>query len=328
MLIRTLIAGFKAAGLKPGDPVCVHAFNQILYPILYFSVIGAGGVFVGSNPAYKNLELSHLLSITDSKFVVVEAGLLSDALSTIRAWVPLNRTSVLRSDKEELDLDCCSCWSDLLQRGERDWVRINDMDKAKSTIAVLQSTSGTTGLPKVAATSHYALVAAGVAMQVSGQKSYEVNRLISLPLFHSFGASFVQIAAFRYGEPAYIMRRFDAEEFSSALDRFKVTEIAVVPFMMASIITQRTSPLVLKSLRRIWCAGATLSLSLSKAMYELLQGDAAISQVWGLTEFGRITSSDWAEKNNDGNVGRLLPNVETRYAASCVQDITFVNRSF
>ncbi|KAL2027062.1 hypothetical protein VTO58DRAFT_111153 [Aureobasidium pullulans] len=52
-LIRKLIAGFRAVGLKPGDCVLVHAFNHILYPILYFGTIGSGGIFVGSNPSYK-----------------------------------------------------------------------------------------------------------------------------------------------------------------------------------------------------------------------------------------------------------------------------------
>ena len=30
-LIRKLIAGFRAAGLKKGDVVCIHAFNSVCY---------------------------------------------------------------------------------------------------------------------------------------------------------------------------------------------------------------------------------------------------------------------------------------------------------
>jgi acyl-CoA synthetase (AMP-forming)/AMP-acid ligase II len=187
---------------------------------------------------------------------------------------------------------------------------------AKSTIAVLQLTSGTTGLPKAAATSHHALVAAGVAMRSSNQRPYEVSRLISLPLFHSFGASFVQIAAFHYGEPTYIMRRFSAEGFIHMLGQSKITETAVVPAMVASIVKQQILPDVLRSLRRIWCAGSSLCPRLSKAMYELLHGDAVVSQVWGMTEFGRITSSEWLEKD-DGSVGKLLPNTEARHVTFC-----------
>jgi 4-coumarate--CoA ligase len=312
-LTRALIAGFKAAGLKPGDVVCVHAFNSILYPILCFGIIGAGGVFVGSNPAYKSLELRHLVSATEPKFCVVEAGILENALPAFMTLVPLARTFVLGTDVVDCNLHGCRDWRDLLRHGEQDWRRIKDTGMAKSTVAVLQSTSGTTGLPKVAVSSHYALVASGVAMRESTPRLHEVTRLISLPLFHSFGASFVQISAFYYGEPTYIMHKFDAEDFGGLLCRFKITEIAVVPTMLASMVNQRTSPLVLKTLRSIWCAGLPLSAELSKAMYELLHEEAIICQVWGMTEFGRITSSDSSNRDDDGSVGRLLPNAEARY---------------
>ncbi|KAH0287772.1 AMP-binding enzyme [Aureobasidium namibiae CBS 147.97] len=286
-LTRKLIAGFKAAGLETGDVVCVHAFNSILYPLLYYSIIGAGGVFVASNPAYKTLELEHLISITSPKFFITEAaGLLDIVLPTTKTAIPLAETLAA----------------------------INDEQTARSTIAVLQSTSGTTGVPKVAASSHYALVASGIAMRESTVKLYAVTRLIPLPLFHSFGASFVQISAFHCGETACIVRKFDVEEFMGALQHLEISEIAVVPAMLTSIIRQRISPLALRTLRRIWCAGTPLSGELRKATYELLHQDAIIiiSQVWGLTEFGRITTSDHRDRGDEGSVGRLLPNVEAR----------------
>jgi long-subunit acyl-CoA synthetase (AMP-forming) len=41
--IRQLVAGFRAAGLKKGDCVCIHSFNDIYYPILVNAIIAAGG---------------------------------------------------------------------------------------------------------------------------------------------------------------------------------------------------------------------------------------------------------------------------------------------
>ncbi|KAG9583303.1 acetyl-CoA synthetase-like protein, partial [Aureobasidium melanogenum] len=310
-LVRKLIAGFRAAGLKAGDTVCVHAFNSILYPLLYFGIIGSGGVFVGSNPAYKNLEMRHLLSITKPSFLVVEVGLLEIVLPAVGICIPTSQILVLDTESQTCSQNSFKCWRSLLRYDEHDWIRISDEMTARSTIAVLQITSGTTGLPKASATSHYALVAAGVAMRSSDQRPYEVSRLISLPLFHSFGASFVQISAFYYGEPTYVMRRFSAERFIHVLNQFKITETAVVPAIVASIVKQQILPDVLRSLRRIWCAGSSLCPRLGKAMYELLHGDAVISQVWGMTEFGRITSSEWLEKD-DVSVGKLLPNTEAR----------------
>ena len=113
-------------------------------------------------------------------------------------------------------------WETLLRYGEQDWIRFHDVEEAKSTVAALLSTSGTTGLPKVAVTSHYALVAAGVSMQCSEKKPYQVLRLISLPLFHAFGASFVHICAFHAGETTYIMRKFDLAIFADCICRYRI----------------------------------------------------------------------------------------------------------
>ncbi|KAG9513700.1 acetyl-CoA synthetase-like protein, partial [Aureobasidium melanogenum] len=272
LLVRKLIAGLRAAGLKAGDAVCVHAFNSILYPLLYFGIIGAGGVFIGSNPAYKNLEMRHLLSITKPTFLIVEAGLLKIVLPAVETCIHTSQILVLDTESQTCSQNSFKCWRSLLRHGEHDWVRISDEMTAKSTIAVLQLTSGTTGLSKAAATSHHALIAAGVAMRSSNQRPYEVSRLISLPLFHSFGASFVQIAAFHYGEPTYIMRRFSAEGFIHMLGQTEITETAVVPAMVASIVKQQILPDVLRSLRRIWCAGSSLCPRLSKAIVMDKQG--------------------------------------------------------
>ncbi|TIA78071.1 acetyl-CoA synthetase-like protein [Aureobasidium pullulans] len=183
------------------DDTGVDVEKDILYPILYFGIIGSGGIFVGSNPSYKVTELSHLISIAQPKYAIIEAGLLTKISTALEASISAEQIFVFDPNAGQTIQKELKYWTSLLQYGEQDWIRFNEEAIAKSTIAVLQSTSGTTGLPKVAATSHYALVAAGVAMQCSKPKPYAVSRLISLPLFHSFGASFVQNSAFQSGEP-------------------------------------------------------------------------------------------------------------------------------
>ena len=62
-LIRKLVAGFRALGVQNGDCLCMNSFNDITYPIFFQSVIGAGAVFSGVNPAYTPYELAHTLKI-------------------------------------------------------------------------------------------------------------------------------------------------------------------------------------------------------------------------------------------------------------------------
>lgn len=66
-------------------------------------------------------------------------------------------------------------WLSLQEHGETDWHAFDDEIEAKSTMAALMSTSGTTGLPKAAALSHFSLVAQNLMSYDSKHKPYEVS---------------------------------------------------------------------------------------------------------------------------------------------------------
>lgn len=72
----------------------------------------------------------------------------------------------------------CNSVQDLLKYGERDWVKIESEEKARTTTAALLSTSGTTGFPKAAMYSHYSCTMMNHLLNDSKQKPYEVGRSI------------------------------------------------------------------------------------------------------------------------------------------------------
>ena len=84
-LIRRLIAGLHATGLKKGETVLVHSFNSIYYPILILSIIGAGYVFTGTNPSYTQTELNHAIKIAKVKLVISEPEILANVESALRS---------------------------------------------------------------------------------------------------------------------------------------------------------------------------------------------------------------------------------------------------
>jgi 4-coumarate--CoA ligase len=139
----------------------------VLYAPLWLASIGAGGIVSGANPAYTIPELIHHLTITNTRFIITQKEHLTNLLEAAReCGIPLNRIFVLGLP-EELKQDPVQhqSWKVLLRFGEQEWTKIEDEREQESTIAVLGSTSGTTGLPKAAKISHRFLVAQSIMIQ-------------------------------------------------------------------------------------------------------------------------------------------------------------------
>lgn len=266
-----------------------------------------------------------MFSTTNSKYFIIEADLFDKVLpALLETGTHASRIFIFHTEDFPHPEVEFKSWEFLLQHGERGWVRFEDESIARSTTAALLSTSGTTGLPKAAAISHYAQVASGVSMQSSIEKPYCVRRLISIPQFHAFAAPVVHISPLKFGHTTYIMRRFDLNMFMRYLDRYEITETAVVPPMIATLVNGCTSTHALQTLRLLWCAGSPLPTVLNERMYGQLHKDAIISQVWGMTELGWVSTFDWPEKDMSGSVGKLLPNMEARFVDHTYTPVTLL----
>lgn len=133
-------------------------------------------------------------------------------------------------------------------------------------------------------------------------------------MFHTFAAPLSHLAPLREGHTTYIMPRFSNTQFINIVERFNITEVLLVPPMIVKFVTSAGPKSFLKHIRFVWCGGAPLDAGVVKKMYRLLAPDACIAQVYGMTEAGWISTSKWPERDDSGSVGKLLPNVEAKYA--------------
>lgn len=109
------------------------------------------------------------------------------------------------------------------------------------------------------------------------------------------------------------MPRFKLDDFLTAVHNFFITDVAVVPSIISALLgLPMTRSYLLQSLQYVLCAGAPLSAEAQAKLCSLLSPSAVVSQCWGMTEAGWLSTFDPSEKDTTGSVGRLLMDVELK----------------
>jgi 4-coumarate--CoA ligase len=285
--------------------------------MLFLAGVGAGGVFSGTNPAYRVAEMRHHIRTAEVNFFIVEPELLDVVLEGAKAeGIPNDRIFIFNVRGQAVPEGFRS-WEWLLQQGEEDWLRITDLETLKTTDIARLTTSGTTGLPKTACQSHYNATSFHTMMIAKSQTTFtwEPRSIAPLPMFHVATVPSVHASPFRAGHPVWIMRRFELEFFLAGIEKHKVTNLVMVPPLVIGIIN---SPLnkkySLKSVRTAIVGAAPLDAGSQRRMRELFAPDATFTQVWGMTETtSTITHFYYPEADDTGSVGKLLPNTDVKY---------------
>ncbi|XP_045454049.1 luciferin 4-monooxygenase-like [Melitaea cinxia] len=143
-------SAFKKLGLKQGDVIVLMAPNHIHLTIPMYAAFYLGVAVAGISAANSVYELRHTFSCNQPNMVFCQSERAKDVRSVIR---DLNlETQVVTFDEGDESLS----FSDLLKKGDDATVnnfKVADFDSAE-TLALLVATSGTTGLPKLAAVTH------------------------------------------------------------------------------------------------------------------------------------------------------------------------------
>jgi acyl-CoA synthetase (AMP-forming)/AMP-acid ligase II len=179
-------------------------------------------------------------------------------------------------------------------------------------VAVMLSSSGTTGLPKVVQLTHRALVAN--LRQTAGPYPLEEGEPVLglAPFFHSMGLVCVLHHAFASGATVICLARFDSEGMLGALETHRVSHALVAPPVLALLAHH---PLVasfdLSALRTLGCGGAPASAALESAAADRL--GCVVGQGYGMTEAGpliAVAPTADPQRSRPESVGLLVPGTE------------------
>ncbi|KAF2773998.1 AMP-dependent synthetase and ligase [Teratosphaeria nubilosa] len=326
---RNLVS-LLAGQFKENSTVCLHLANDITYPILTLAILASSSRWTGTNPAYTAPELRHHLQTSEADYIITASEHLDVAQQAVnqsgRAVEIIIFTDIL-SDPAPADLALASLDTERLANSNGATLRtLRDLVQHKQprcvanltqgicpdSTAVLMSTSGTSGFPKIAARSHRALMVEQEAIQDNDHaKPYDVRRLFSVPCFHAFAAPEMLFNALRLGHTSYFMKRFDSS-FAQKIYDYEITETFGPPPMLSMLVNEPKSYPLLQSLRYIAFGGAPLVPELRRRVLNMFQNPPRVVPVYGMTEGGWFTTLKYPDQDNTGSLGRAIPGYELK----------------
>ena len=306
-LVDRAAKGFRELGVRPGVHVGLFLPNTPHFVIAFFAVQKAGGTIVNFSPLDAEKTLEHKIEDSRTDIMVtlslnalypMTAKLLRQTrlkklvIGTLQEMLPFPKNLlfplVKRGDIAKVPSDDQHVAFKQLLANDGAF-QPEPIDDPAETVAVLQYTGGTTGLPKGAMLTHANLVAAYTQLSAFGagdQKLVEegVERVLAvLPLFHIYALTVNMLFGIGGGAEMILHPRFELEAVIKDLDKKKPTIFPGVPTMYTAIINHpEIANFDLSSLKFCASGGAPLPIEVEQKFKQLT--GCKLVEGWGMTE--------------------------------------------
>lgn len=338
-LVNHAARGFQQLGVKPGVHVGLFLPNTPHYVISFFGVLKAGGTVVNYSPLDAEKVLEHKVEDSETDIMVtLDLAVLYPQVGKLLGHTRLKKLVI--GSVAEMSGNPDGVRAHLLQAKalceiptddrHLTFSRLLDNDgkfqpypigDPAGSIAVLQYTGGTTGLPKGAMLTHANLTAAcsQYMTTVNGDpKVLEEGQeriLVVLPLFHIYALTVDMLLGIRLAAELILHTRFDVEAVVKDLAAKKVTVFPGVPTMYTAIINYSDiGKYDLSSLKFCGSGGAPLPVEVNQD-FQRVTG-CSLLEGWGMTETsptGTFTPAHGMQKT--GSCGIPIAGVTFKFAS-------------
>ncbi|HXZ64906.1 MAG TPA: FadD3 family acyl-CoA ligase [Streptosporangiaceae bacterium] len=306
--VRRCAAAMIASGVAPGDRVSVWARNGRNFVVAALGAVSVGAVLVPVSTRFKGDEAAWILGKSGARLLLVDDGFLgNDYVGMLRAaagaghpaaaGAPVPGLPALRElvTVGERTVGGATAFEDFLLRGNgvgSGLVAARLDAVGADDVADMFFTSGTTGRPKGAMTTHgqnvrvYQAWSDGVGLR-RGDRYLLVN-----PLFHTFGYKAGLLACLIKGATLVLQPVFDAPEALALIGAERITVLPGPPTLYASLLDHPARYTAeLGSLRLAVTGAAVVPTTLVERMRAELFPEVVIA--YGLTETcGTVTVGD------------------------------------
>jgi len=320
-----------ANGIERGDRVAIWAPNCAEWVVAALGAVGAGALLVPLNTRFKGAEAAYVLRQSGARLLFTVQGflgtdypaLLDEAVASGEAVPDLERVVVLRTDDDvarppTAKGDPVVAWEVFLQEGgacSADVAAGRTASITAGDLSDLVFTSGTTGRPKGAMTTHgQTLRTFATWSEIVGLRKGD-RYLIVNPFFHTFGYKAGILACLMSGATMVPEPVFDVDRVVERIEQERISVLPGPPTVFQSILDHPDrKTFELTSLRLVVTGAAVVPVELVRGLWSDL-GIETVLTAYGLTEAtGTVTMcrrGDSAEVIA-GTSGRAIPDVDVR----------------
>lgn len=320
--VERAAAAFLNLGYNRHKPLAIYLPNVPYHPIAFFGAAKAGIPVVHLSPLDAERELAHKIGDSGARAIITAnfPGLLDNALKLLeKRLVDL----VIAGDDavwgpSAIPLVSVPARADVLSFGtliESAALPSQWPEVTPSSVALLQYTGGTTGLPKGAVLTHANLTSA-LAIYEAADKAMRPERnerdkiICVLPLFHIYALTTVLLRHIQAGSLIMLRIKFDPEQ---ALHDIEVNRATLFPGVPTMWIALANHPDIhkrdLSSLTFCGSGGAPLPVEVQTRFAQLT--GVQLKGGWGMTETSPAgTFVPLHGSPPPGTIGLPLPGIE------------------
>jgi long-chain acyl-CoA synthetase len=307
----------RARGVTEGSRVAMLIPNVPDFPRVYYATLALGAVVVPVHALLKRHEIEYVLRDSGAALLVCAAPLIAEGAAGA-ALAGVDVVTVLAPPVAD-DADGSVPPSlEALAASSAPLTTLTPRDPFDT--ATILYTSGTTGQPKGAEGSHFALLEQVNTLLMS---TFDMRRgdvlLGALPLFHTFGQTCTMNTGFRAGATIVMLPKFDGDAALAAMVEHGCGIFMGVPTMYMGLLDAATRTDARPDLRYAISGGASLPLAVLER-FEAVYG-APIHEGYGLTETSPVASFNHVGRTpRPGTIGTPVWGVEVEIADPAVQD--------
>jgi acyl-CoA synthetase (AMP-forming)/AMP-acid ligase II len=263
-------------GIRTGKEIgAILDQNSDTYIEIYFGLAKAGIIAVPINYRLSPGEMTNLINNAEPEAFIIGgdyfklAESLRGQLTSVKRFIGIGSPPEWMEDYERI------------LSGQP--TKEPSVDLSEDDVFSIMYTSGTTGLPKGAMSTHRNYMMNALVVIIADDSSRDDKNLIISPLYHA-GALFYSTAYMYLGCSQVIMKQFDPKGVLERIEREKITVCLLIPTMLNFVLNHPAfGKHDTSSLRRIFYGGGPMPLPILEKAIQSLK-NCGFTQGYGLTE--------------------------------------------